>query len=374
MTAMLEGILVLSLEQAVAAPLLTCRLADAGARVIKVEREGGDFARGYDEGAKGESSMFVWINRGKESLVLDFRRKEDAALLHRILAKADVFVQNLAPGAAERAGLGAAELRAKYPRLVTCQITGYGTEGPYSQMKAYDLLVQAESGLASISGTPDAPGRIGTSVVDIGTGLNALSGILMALYRRERSGEGAAISVSMFDSMADWMAYHVIFWDYAKKLLPRTGLTHPMVCPYGAYGVKGGGQLLISIQNDREWGRFAAEVLERPELAEQQGYRTNIERVENRAEVEEAIGTVFSRLERTELETRLRGANIAYGAVNTVPEVAKHGQLRRVEVATSNGPISMPAPPVRFAGEAALQAPVPALGEHTEAIRAEFTG
>ncbi len=373
MTEMLEGILVVSLEQAVAAPIMTFRLAEAGARVIKVEREAGDFARAYDDAANGESSMFVWLNRGKESLVLDFKAEEDAALLQRILAKADVFVQNLAPGAAERAGLGAAALRKKYPRLITCDLSGYGTEGPYREMKAYDLLVQAESGLASISGTPDAPGRIGTSVVDIGTGLNALSGVLMALYRRERTGEGSAIAVSMFDCMADWMAYHVIYWDYARKLLPRTGLTHPLVCPYGAYAVKGGGQVLISIQNDREWARFATEVLERPELTTKPGFENNIARVENRAEVESEINAVFSALERAELETRLRSARIAYGAVNSVPELSAHEQLRRVEVDTPAGPISMPAAPVRFEGAAPSGGAVPALGAHTEAIRAEFS-
>jgi crotonobetainyl-CoA:carnitine CoA-transferase CaiB-like acyl-CoA transferase len=372
MAGMLDGVLVVSLEQAVAAPLVTARMADAGARVIKVEREQGDFARGYDDSAKGESAMFVWLNRGKESLVLDFKQAADAALLSRILARTDVFVQNLAPGAAERAGLGAAELRRRNPRLITCDVSGYGTEGPYREMKAYDLLVQAESGLASITGTPEAPGRIGTSVVDIGTGLNALAGILMALYHRERTGEGAALTVSMFDCMADWMAYHLIFWEYAEKLLPRTGLTHPLVCPYGTFAVKGGAQLLISIQNDREWERFAAQVLERPELAAREGFQNNIARVENRAEVEREIQAVLSGLERDETEARLRKAQIAYGAVNSVPELSVHGALRRVEVDTPSGRIGMPAPPLRLGGETARLGPVPALGEHNAAIRAEF--
>ena len=330
MSDMLKGILVVALEQAVAAPLVSARLAEAGARVIKIERADGDFARAYDDAVKGLGSMFVWLNRGKESLVLDFKQPEDAALLRRILARADVFVQNLAPGAAERSGLGAAALREQHPRLITCDISGYGTQGPYREMKAYDLLVQAESGLASITGTPDAPGRIGTSVVDIGTGLNALSGILLALYHRERTGAGSGLSVSMFDCMADWVAYHILFHEHAGRLLPRTGLTHPMVCPYGVFTVKGGGQLLVAVQNEREWERFVTGVLERPGLLEVKEYKGNIARVEHREALEREIAAVFSTVERGEMEARLRAAQVAYGAVNTIPEVAVHGALRRV--------------------------------------------
>ena len=372
MSDMLKGILVLSLEQAVAAPLVTVRLAQAGARVIKVEREEGDFARAYDSAVRGESSMFIWLNHGKESLVVDFKQPRDAALLHSILARADVFVQNLAPGAAERAGLGSAGLRAKYPRLITCDMSGYGTEGPYAEMRAYDMLLQAESGLASVTGTPEAPGRIGVSACDVGTGLNAVTGILQALFHRERTGEASAVSVSMFGSMTDWLAYHLMFHKYADKLLPRSGLDHPMISPYGAFRVRGGGQLLISVQNEREWERFAAHVLGKPELVAHELFDSNEKRVENQQALDVEIDEVFSALEREELEARLRRHQIAYGAINSVPEVAAHPALRLVEVPTPSGPVSVVAPPVQIAGRPPRVGPVPRLGEHTAAIRAEF--
>ena len=368
----LSGLLVVSLEQAVAAPLVTVRMAQAGARVIKVEREAGDFARHYDSAAHGESTMFVWLNHGKESLVLDFKQPRDAALLDRILARADVFVQNLAPGATERAGLGSAELRDRHPRLITCDMSGYGSEGAYGEMRAYDLLLQAESGLASITGTTDAPGRIGVSAVDVGTGLNALSGILEALYYRERTGEGSAVSVSMFGSMTDWLAYHLMFYEYADRLLPRSGLNHPMISPYGAFKVRGGGELLVAVQNEREWVRFAADVLGKPELASHENFNSNEKRVENQQALDEEINAVFSTLERDEVEARLREHKIAYGAINTVKEVSKHPALRRVDVPTPSGPVSIVAPPVQVEGQPARIGHVPQLGEHTAAIRAEF--
>ena len=376
MSELLKGVLVVSLEQAVAAPLVTVRLAQAGARVIKVEREAGDFARAYDSAAHGESTMFVWLNHGKESLVLDFKQADDAALLQRILAKADVFVQNLAPGATERSGLGSAELRAKYPRLITCDMSGYGAAGAgaYGKMRAYDLLLQAETGLASITGTADAPGRIGVSAVDVGTGLNALSGILEALYYRERTGEGSAVAVSMFGSMTDWLAYHLMHYEYADRLLPRSGLDHPMISPYGAFKVRGGGELLVSVQNEREWARFAADVLGKPELVAHEKFSSNEKRVENQQALDVEINEVFSALERDELESRLRKHQIAYGAINTVKEVSSHPALRRVEVPTASGPVSIVAPPVEVAGQPAHIGPVPGLGEHTAAIREEFSG
>ncbi|MEE8435172.1 MAG: CaiB/BaiF CoA-transferase family protein [bacterium] len=372
----LDGVLVVSIEQAVAAPLTTSRLADAGARVIKVERPGGDFARKYDAAANGESAFFVWLNRGKESLEVDFRETEDAALLHRIIAQADVLVQNLAPGAAERAGFGADEMRRRHPRLITCGISGYGEEGPYREMRAYDMLVQAESGLASITGTPEAPGRIGVSACDIGTGLNALSAILQALYARMRTGEGAALSVSMFDSMADWMAVPLLLHDLTGQTMARTGLSHPLIAPYGAFPVAGGGSLLISIQNEREWRRFSEGVLERPGMTDDPRFRSNVERLANREALDAEIGAVFIRLPRNEVEARLREHQIAYGAINTVAGLSAHPQLRRAAVSTPAGEIRLPAPPVREKGreqghEPALR-PVPALGEHTAAIRAEF--
>ncbi|MCZ6627569.1 MAG: CaiB/BaiF CoA-transferase family protein [SAR324 cluster bacterium] len=372
MTEMLSGVLVVALEQAVAAPLCSQRLAEAGARVIKVERESGDFARAYDDVAKGESTIFVWLNRGKESLVVDIKQPADAALLQRMLARADVFIQNLAPGAAQRAGLDSAQLRAKHPRLITCDMSGYGTEGPYAQMRAYDMLLQAESGLASVTGTPDAPGRIGVSACDVGTGMNAVSGILQALYHRERTGEGSALSVSMFDSMADWMAYHILYYDYGGRLLPRSGLNHPLIAPYGAYTVKDGGQLLIAVQNEREWARFAAHVLEKPELAAREQYRDNSARVEHSTALNEEIGAVFATLEREQLEARLREHQIAYGRINTVVDVSAHSALRRVEVDTAGGVVNVAAPPLQFAGRVSPKRRVPTLGEHSAAIRAEF--
>jgi crotonobetainyl-CoA:carnitine CoA-transferase CaiB-like acyl-CoA transferase len=318
--------------------------------------------------------MFVWLNHGKESLVVDFKQPDDAALLRRILAKADVFVQNLAPGAAGRAGLGSAELRAANPRLITCDMSGYGAAGAYEEMRAYDMLLQAESGLASITGTADAPGRIGVSAVDVGTGLNALSGILEALYYRERTGNGSAVSVSMFGSMTDWLAYHLMHYEYADKLLPRSGLDHPMISPYGAFAVRGGGELLVSVQNEREWKRFAAQVLEKPELVAHENFSSNEKRVENQQALDEEINAVFSTLEREELEARLRRHKIAYGAINTVKEVSTHPALRRVEVPTPSGPVNIVAPPVQVEGQPAFIGPVPELGEHSAAIRAEFAG
>ena len=372
----LDGVLVVSIEQAVAAPLTTSRLADSGARVIKVERPGGDFARKYDTAANGESAFFVWLNRGKESLEVDFRQPEDAALLHRIIAQADVLVQNLAPGAAGRAGFGAEAMRRHHPRLITCGISGYGEEGPYREMRAYDMLVQAESGLASITGTPEAPGRIGVSACDIGTGLNALSAILQALYARTRTGEGAALSVSMFDSMADWMAVPLLLHDLTGQTLARTGLSHPLIAPYGAFPVAGGGSLLISVQNEREWRRFSEGVLKRPALTGDPRFRGNVERLANRKALDAEISAVFIRLSREEVEARLREHQIAFGAINTVAGLSTHPQLRRAAVSTPSGEILLPAPPVREKRhgqdrEPTLR-PVPALGEHTEALRAEF--
>ncbi len=372
MNSPLEGILVVSIEQAVAAPLTTYRLADAGARVIKVERYGGDFAREYDTAAGGESAIFLWLNRGKESIELDYKQAEDAALLQRMLARADVFLQNLAPGATERAGFGAEALRRANPRLITCSITGYGEEGPYREMRAYDMLVQAESGLASVTGTPEAPGRVGVSACDIGTGMNAHGAILQALYARERTGEGAEIAVSMFDSMAEWMNMPLLFYELTGQVLPRTGLRHPLMAPYGAFPVKGGGELLISIQNDREWRRLAQEVLRMPSLVDQEEFRTNVARVENREELDRTIAAAFIRLERGELEDRLRANEIAYGAINDLPGLSRHPQLRWAKVKSEAGEFSVVAPAPRTRGWEPALGPVPALGEHSEAIRREF--
>ena len=369
----LAGITVLALEQAVAAPYCTSRLADAGARVIKVERAEGDFARGYDRAARGMSSYFAWLNRGKESLVADIKAAGDAALLHRILAHADVFVQNLLPGAAARAGFGSDELRARHPRLVTVDISGYGDEGPYAAMKSYDMLVQAETGLASITGGPEAPARVGVSVCDIAAGMYAHQAVLEALIRRGRTGEGASIKVSLFDGMADWMAVPLLFSDYGPGAPRRVGLSHPSVAPYDPFPSADGTPVLISIQNDREWQRFCAEVLELPGLASDPAFSTNVQRVANRARMDAIIREGFARHGTEALCARLLAAGIAFARVNSVADFSRHPQLRRVRVQTPAGEIALPAPPPVVDGERApALGPVPALDAHGEAIRREF--
>ena len=273
----LAGLLVVSLEQAVAAPYCSSRLADAGARVIKIERAEGDFARGYDTAAKGLSSYFVWLNRGKQSLVADIKQPEDAALLHRILARADVFIQNLAPGAAARAGFGSDALRERHPRLITVDISGYGDTGDYATMKAYDLLVQAESGLAMITGHPAGPGRVGVSACDIACGMAAHAGVLEALIERGITGRGKGLKVSLFDGMADWMNVPLLFYEGTGKAPERLGLAHPSICPYGAFATSDGALVLISIQNEREWAEFCARFLDEPDLPRRAGFETNVD-------------------------------------------------------------------------------------------------
>ncbi len=370
----LDNILVVSLEQAVAAPFCSSRLADAGARVIKVERDGGDFARAYDKAVHGESGYFVWLNRGKESLVLDIKNPEDSALLERILARADVFIQNLAPGAAVRAGFGSERLTNAYPRLITCDISGYGEEGDYSQMKAYDMLVQAESGICSITGSPEQPGRIGVSACDVACGMYSYMAILEAIIARGQTGEGRAIRTSMFDCMADWMTVPLLLHDYAGKGPKRTGLSHPMIQPYGAYKTRGGRPILIAIQNEREFVRFCNDVLERPELKHDPRFSSNPARVENVDGLREIIDAVFVHYERGDLIERLRRSQIAFGEINDVAALSKHPALRRIEVGSPTGPVLLVAPPARIGADPPSLRPVPALGAHTEAIRAEFSG
>jgi len=372
MSGPLDNILVVSIEQAVAAPFVTSRLADGGARVIKIEREAGDFARDYDTAAKGESAYFVWLNRGKQSLVLDFKAPEDAALLENIIGQADVFVQNLAPGALERAGFGSKELHKRYPKLIVCDISGYGDEGPYKDMKAYDLLIQAETGLADVTGTPDAPGRVGVSVADIATGMYAHSAIVEALYDRTNTGTGKWIKLSLFDALADWMTVPFIHAEYAGKAPKRIGLNHPSLAPYGAYAAKDG-LVLISIQNEREWVRLCDEVLGKPELARDEKFDSNVKRVKNRPALDEQINSVLSQLRRADLIERLQNARIAYGALNSVEDFAAHPQLRRVAIDLPHGSsIDIPAPPARTDGKIFKPGPVPSLGQHSKALRAEF--
>ncbi|NIA69063.1 CoA transferase [Pelagibius litoralis] len=368
----LDGLLVVSLEQAVAAPYCSCRLADAGARVIKLERPEGDFARAYDRAARGESAYFVWLNRGKESIAVDLKTPEDLALVKRMIAKADIFIQNLAPGAAQRLGLGSDELREADPRLITCDISGYGDSGPYAQMKAYDLLVQAESGLASITGRPEGPGRVGVSVCDIACGMYAYQAVLEALLRRARTGEGAGLAASLFSGMADWMTVPLLHHDYGPGAPQRVGLNHPSIAPYGVYPCAAGEEIVICIQNEREWLRFVGQVLKQPDLAEDPRFCDNTARVDNRAALDREIESCFTQLDRAALVDLLHQAGIAFGAVNSPADLSAHPQLRRVTVETPGGPVDLVAPPVEERGVAPLFGSVPALDAQGTALRKEF--
>lgn len=368
----LEGLLVVSLEQAVAAPYCACKLADAGARVIKVERPEGDFARGYDRVVQGGSAYFVWLNRGKESIALDLKNAEDQALLSRMIERADIFIQNLFPGAAARLGFASRALRERHPRLITVDISGYGESGPYAEMRAYDLLVQAEVGLASITGRPEGPGRVGVSVSDVAAGMYAYMAVLEALIERSRSGRGKGIAVSLFDGTADWMSVPLFQQVYGGKAPERVGLNHPGIAPYGAYRAGDGGELVIAIQNEREWRRFCEEVLQRPMLAEDPRFCDNSARVEHRFALNDEIDGVFASLTRADLIERLRAARVAYGALNGVAELARHPALRRTGVDTPWGAIETVAPPARFDGETPALGPVPELNQHGAALRREF--
>jgi crotonobetainyl-CoA:carnitine CoA-transferase CaiB-like acyl-CoA transferase len=367
----LDGVLVVALEQAVAAPLATCRLADAGARVIKIERPEGDFARDYDRSGGSVSSYFAWLNRGKESLVLNLKNPADLALMKRLLAKADVFVQNLAPGAAARLGLGADELRAERPALITCDISSYGADGPFAHRKGYDLLIQAESGLASVTGSADAPGRIGVSVCDIATGMNAYAGILEALIARGRTGVGAALEVSLFDAAAEWMATTLVNYEASGRIPPRIGLHHVGIAPYGVYACGDGASVLIAIQNPREWMSFCAHVLGDEAIATDPHFAANGDRVKNRPALNALIDAQFGARTRAEVAELLDTAQIAFAGVNTVADLASHPHLRRMTIETPDKIISLPLPPVRN-GAALQPGPVPALGAQSDAIRKEF--
>jgi len=367
----LEGILVVSLEQAVAAPMCSCRLADAGARVIKIERPEGDFARGYDALANGQSSYFVWLNRGKESVVMDLGKAEDKALLEAMLEKADVFIQNLKPGSVAKLGFALDRLRRDYPKLIVCSVSGYGESGPYAERKAYDMLIQAEAGVASVTGGPEAPSRVGVSVCDIASGMNAYEAILEALIARGRTGQGAAISVSMFDAMADWMTVPLLQHEGGSPP-KRIGLAHTSISPYGVFKSKDGADILISIQSDREWRILAEKVLGDRALAADPDFATNIERVKRRAETDGKVAAAFGKLDVKALEQKLADADIAFGRVNGPAELARHPHLRRITLGSPNGPLSYPAPAAQRDGEPRRYGPVPAVGEHSAKVRAEF--
>jgi itaconate CoA-transferase len=371
MSGALDGLLVVSVEQAVAAPFCTSRLADAGARVIKIERPEGDFARGYDTAAKGQSSYFVWLNRGKESLTLDLTKDEDKELLRRMIARADVLVQNLKPGAMARLGLSVKSLCAAYPQLIACSISGYGDSGPLAQRKAYDLLIQAECGLASVTGGPDGPARVGLSVVDVATGITAQTAILEALIARGRTGKGADIRVSMFDVMADWMTVPLLNAE-AGKPPQRLGLAHPSISPYGAFKSRDGRDVLISIQNDREWRILAADVLSDAPLGSDPRYATNLARVRNRPETDGIVARAFGTMGTDDLVARLDKADIAFALVNSVDDLSRHPHLRRVDVGTPNGVVQYPAPGAISGETRTALGPVPAIGEHSAQIREEF--
>jgi formyl-CoA transferase len=369
----LAGLLVVSVEQAVAAPQCTCRLADAGARVIKVERPDGDFSRHYDHVVHGESAHFVWLNRGKESVVLDLARAEDKALLEAMLAKADVFVQNLKPGALAKLGFATARLRKDYPRLICCSISGYGESGPYAQRKAYDLLIQAESGVSSVTGGPEAPARVGVSIVDIAAGLSAYETILEALIARGRTGKGAVISISMFDAMAEWMTIPLLNEEYGNPF-KRVGLAHPTIAPYRAYQTRDGADILIAVQNDREWRVLAEKVLGDASLGSDPKFATVTKRVEHRAQTDAAVANVFAAHDAEPLMKKLEAAEVAFARVNDSALLSKHPHLRRISVDAPSGPVSIPAPTPQRAGETRTYGPVPALGAHTEKVRKEFGG
>lgn len=368
----LDGLLVVALEQAVAAPYASSRLADAGARVIKIERAEGDFARGYDRAVKGQASYFIWLNRGKESLALDIKSEADRALLARIVAKADVFIQNLAPGASARAGFDSRVLRERHPRLITCDISGYGEDGPYREMKAYDLLVQAETGLCSVTGGPESPARVGVSVCDIAAGMTSHAAILQALYRRERSGAGQGVQVSLFSALADWMNVPWMQFAYGGAAPGRVGVAHATIAPYGAFPVAGGDTVVLSIQNEREWRRLVTDVLAAPEMLADPRFADNSQRVAHRDAVDGAVASALARLDRRQAAEKLKAAEIAFGFLNEVKDLAVHPQLRTEPVQTPMGEVEVIERPARLASGSPSLRPVPAVDQHGAAIREEF--
>jgi len=372
----LDGLLVVALEQAVAAPFATRQLADLGARVIKIERAGaGDFARGYDTSVLGQASYFVWLNRGKESVELDVKSDEGRAVMAALLARADVFVQNLAPGAAERLGLDAAGLLARHRRLICCSVSGYGPDGPYAAKKAYDLLVQCEAGLLSVTGTPDVPCKAGISVADIAAGMYAYTGVLTALYERERTGRGSSFMVSLLDALGEWMTQPYLYTVYGGQEPRRTGARHASISPYGPYQARGG-EVFIGLQNEREWAVLCDKVLARSDLITDERFATNPDRVKHDDELTAIIEDVLASMTPDEVVARLDAAGIASARLRTPAEFAAHPQLaardRWRETDTPGGPVRTLLPPVTVPGREATMGAVPALGQHTEAVLAEF--
>ena len=371
----LQGITVVAVEQAVAAPFATRQLADLGARVIKIERPGvGDFARSYDATVNGLSSHFVWLNRSKQSLTLDLKRTQAIDVLRKLLQRADVFIHNLAPGAMARLGFASADVRREHSRLVVCEVSGYGSDGPYREKKAYDLLVQSEAGVLSVTGTGDEPAKVGISVADIAAGMYAFSGVLAALLRREKTGEGSALEISLFDSLAEWMSYPV-YYAYGGTPPPRSGARHAVIAPYGPYAAGDGHVVYLGLQNEREWARFCADVIGRPEMATDARFSSNPRRVEHRDELDTAITQAFRGLTAGQVIERLDAAQIANARMNTVQELIAHPQLasrgRWGEVDSPAGPVRMLKPPFNFEGIEDPMGRIPSVGEHTDAILAE---
>lgn len=373
----LSGITVVSLEQAVAAPYATRQLADLGARVIKVERpDGGDFARGYDRSVHGESSYFVWLNRGKESLTLDLKHQEGQRILHRLLTSADVLVQNLGPGAAARMGLDAATAAGRHPRLIVCDITGYGETGPWRDRKAYDLLIQAETGLLSVTGNGDEVARTGVSIADIAAGMFAYSGILTALLVRTTTGHVARVSVSLFEALAEWMGQPAYYAHYGGTPPPRTGARHATIAPYGPFTARDGGTVLLAVQNEREWQRLCEQALGLPDLVADARFATNSDRVANRDLLEEMIQAATATMTADELAARLDAAGIAYGRVTDVESLWSHPVLaarnRWRQISTPGGVIGALLPPTMLSETEPVLGNVPALGAHSNAILQEL--
>ena len=367
----LDGILVVSLEQAVAAPYCGLLLADAGARVIKVERPDGDFARGYDAGASGESTIFAWLNRGKESVALDLKDAKDMVLMHAMLAKADIFVSNLAPGAVMRMGLDGDSLRHVNAGLITCTVTGYGETGAAAQKKAYDFLVQAESGLCSVTGVPTAPSRVGISLTDLSSGLTAFSGLLRALIQRGRTGMGVDLSVAMFDVMADWMNMPLLAHRYMGGAPERNGLQHSFIAPYGAFTCRGGAQVLLSIQSNREWDIFCNMVLHQPDLVIDVRFLDNPQRYANRQALDAIVNKCFGAMSAEAVRERLQKAKIANAALNDVADLSNHEFLTEAQAQIGGAEVLMAALPIR--SDAGTPKAVPALGQHGDKLRVEFS-
>jgi crotonobetainyl-CoA:carnitine CoA-transferase CaiB-like acyl-CoA transferase len=373
----LDGLVVISVEQAIAAPFASRQLADLGARVIKIERPGvGDFARAYDHTVRGLASHFVWTNRSKESLTLDLKRPEALDVLRRLVSRADVYLHNLAPGAMNRLGFGAAALGQQYPRLVICEISGYGTSGPYRDKKAYDLLVQSEAGLVSITGTPETPSKVGISIADIAAGMYAFSSILAALVRRSTTGTGALLDISMLDALAEWMGYPAYYAGYGGTPLPRTGARHAAIAPYGPYGAGDGRVVYLGLQNEREWARFCADVLEQPTLAADPRFNSNAARVEHHDELEKIIVRAFAGKTAQEVIDSLDAAQIANARMNTVGEFIDHPQLaargKWQQVDSPAGPLRALVPPFGFDDVSPRMGPIPDVGEHTDKILTEL--